>query len=154
MAPSTKAKSIGPTPADFLKILAYLKSKTLIHSCQCWFKSSVKIMVESSQQVKVNQPTMSLGMIYSVANYLDFCRERVVFGLMGELLDPIIATSDSTPPAVAEAETFDFWASQLSGVDEGEIVILRDPNGWDCFTPKAKVAELLEKGFKLADAAE
>ena len=33
----------------------------------------------------------------------------------------------------------------------GEVVVLRDPGGWDCFTPKAEVADLLAKGFTVAE---
>jgi len=59
IAPSTKATSIGPTPRDFLRTLAYLKSIFWSQSCQWSFRSSVMMMVESSQQVKVNQPMTS-----------------------------------------------------------------------------------------------
>ena len=81
-------------------------------------------------------------------------RERVVSGLMKELPKPIIVTSDATLPAVAEAEMLDFWANQFAGVDVGEVVVLRDPGGWDCFTPKAEVADLLAKGFTVAEKTE
>ena len=59
IAPSTKATSIGPKGGDFLKALAYLKSILLVQSCQCWFKTSSIKIVESSEQVKVNQPMIS-----------------------------------------------------------------------------------------------
>ncbi len=60
IAPSTKATSMGPSSPCFRKVLAYLKSKCLVQVCQCSFKSSVIRIVESSQQVKVNQPIVSL----------------------------------------------------------------------------------------------
>jgi len=59
MAPSTKATSMGPMSLTGRKILAYLKSRYLVHVCQCWFKSSVIEIVESPQQIKVNQPIIS-----------------------------------------------------------------------------------------------
>jgi len=59
MAPSTKATSMGPRALTGRKILAYLKSRCLIQVCQWRLKSSVIKIVESSQQVKVNQPRMS-----------------------------------------------------------------------------------------------
>ncbi len=60
IAPSTKATSMGPSSPCLRRVLAYLKSKCLVQCCQWSLSSSVIRIVESSQQVKVNQPMVSL----------------------------------------------------------------------------------------------
>ena len=70
---------------------------------------------------------------------------------MLEKLNTVVATEDSISAEKAVGETFDFWEKQLAGVEAGDVVIMTDLNGWDRFTPKEEVAELLDKGFKPVD---
>ena len=73
---------------------------------------------------------------------------------MLEKLNTVVATEDSISAEKAVGETFDFWEKQLAGVEAGDVVVLRDLNGWDRFVPRVEVPELLERGFKQVESTK